>query len=217
MKIYQQRFIEFLLRRKVLAFGKFKLNSGRISPYFFNTGLLNTGEDLSKLGSFYAEALVNSGISFNLLFGPAYKGIPITTSTAIALSHYYNLNLPYCFNRKEVKDHGEGGNIVGQSPNPKSHIMIIDDVITTGKAIRDSIKLIQSCQAKPAGIIVSLDRQEYGKSKLSAIQELECDYGCQIVSIIEIHHLIQYLKKTPGMGKHLKAITNYHEQYGSLL
>ncbi len=212
MKPYQRQFIEFALNKQVLKFGEFTLKSGRQSPYFFNAGLFNTGRDLALLGRFYAEALVDSGVDFDLLFGPAYKGIPIATTTAVALSEHHERDVPYCFNRKEAKDHGEGGNLVG-SPL-QGRVMLVDDVITAGTAIRESMEIIQANGATLAGVMISLDRQERGSGELSAIQEVERDYGCQVIAIITLNDLIAYLAEKPEMANHLAAVEAYRQQYG---
>lgn len=181
MKAYQKEFIEFAIERGVLKFGEFTLKSGRTSPYFFNAGLFNKGSDLARLGRFYAEALVDSGIDFDVLFGPAYKGIPIATATAVALYDQHNQDTPYCFNRKEKKDHGEGGNLVGSALEGK--VMLVDDVITAGTAIREAMDIVQANGAELSGVLIALDRQEKGKGELSAIQEVERDFGAKVVSI----------------------------------
>lgn len=212
MKEYQVAFIEFALARKVLRFGEFTLKSGRTSPYFFNAGLFNTGGDLARLGRFYAAALMDAGIEFDLLFGPAYKGIPIATTTAVALNDHHNLDVPYCFNRKEAKTHGEGGSLVGSEL--KGRVMLVDDVITAGTAIRESMDIIAAHQATLAGVLIALDRQEKGKGELSAIQEVERDFGCKIVSIVKLADLIQYLSAKPGMEAELASVSAYREQYG---
>ncbi|ELY3468503.1 orotate phosphoribosyltransferase [Cronobacter universalis] len=212
MKPYQRQFIEFALNKQVLKFGEFTLKSGRQSPYFFNAGLFNTGRDLALLGRFYAEALVDSGIDFDLLFGPAYKGIPIATTTAVALSEHHERDVPYCFNRKEAKNHGEGGNLVG-SPL-QGRVMLVDDVITAGTAIRESMEVIQANGATLAGVMIALDRQERGRGDLSAIQEVERDYGCQVIAIITLNELIAYLAEKPEMANHLAAVEAYRQQYG---
>jgi orotate phosphoribosyltransferase len=167
MKAYQREFIEFALNKQVLKFGEFTLKSGRISPYFFNAGLFNTGRDLALLGRFYAEALIDSGIDFDLVFGPAYKGIPIATTTVVALAEQHERDVPYCFNRKEAKDHGEGGTLVGSPLQGK--VMLVDDVITAGTAIRESMEIINANNASLAGVLISLDRQERGRADISAI------------------------------------------------
>ncbi|GKV77162.1 orotate phosphoribosyltransferase [Pectobacterium carotovorum subsp. carotovorum] len=212
MKAYQRQFIEFALSKQVLKFGEFTLKSGRISPYFFNAGLFNTGRDLALLGRFYAEALVDSGVEFDLLFGPAYKGIPIATTAAVALAEHHDRDLPYCFNRKEAKDHGEGGSLVG-SPL-QGRVMLVDDVITAGTAIRESMEIIGAHGATLAGVMIALDRQERGRADLSAIQEVERDYQCKVISIITLTDLIAYLAEKPEMAAHLDAVKAYREQFG---
>ncbi|MEL7630236.1 orotate phosphoribosyltransferase [Pectobacterium aroidearum] len=212
MKAYQRQFIEFALSKQVLKFGEFTLKSGRISPYFFNAGLFNTGRDLALLGRFYAEALVDSGVEFDLLFGPAYKGIPIATTAAVALAEHHDRDLPYCFNRKEAKDHGEGGSLVG-SPL-QGRVMLVDDVITAGTAIRESMAIISAHGATLAGVMIALDRQERGRADLSAIQEVERDYQCKVISIITLKELIAYLAEKPEMAAHLDAVQAYREQFG---
>jgi orotate phosphoribosyltransferase len=212
VKAYQREFIEFALARQVLRFGEFTLKSGRTSPYFFNAGLFNTGKDLARLGRFYAAALMDSGIEFDLLFGPAYKGIPIATTTAVALCDHHDVDIPYCFNRKEAKTHGEGGSLVGSEL--KGKVMLVDDVITAGTAIRESMEIINAHNAQLAGVLIALDRQEKGKGELSAIQEVERDFGCQIVSIIKLADLISYLSEKPGMEAELASVSAYREQYG---
>ncbi len=212
MKAYQREFIEFALEKEVLKFGEFTLKSGRKSPYFFNAGLFNTGRDLARLGRFYAAALVDAGIDFDVLFGPAYKGIPIATTTAVALADHHDIDTPYCFNRKEAKDHGEGGNLVGS--DLVGRIMLVDDVITAGTAIRESMSLIQAKGADLAGVLVAIDRQEKGKAELSAIQEVERDFACQVVSIISLGDLITYLEEQGASQAHLDAVKAYRAQYG---
>lgn len=212
MKAYQRQFIEFALNKQVLKFGEFTLKSGRTSPYFFNAGLFNTGRDLALLGRFYAEALVDAGIDFDLLFGPAYKGIPIATTTAVALAEHHDRDVPYCFNRKEAKTHGEGGSLVG-SPL-QGRVMLVDDVITAGTAIRESMEIINASGASLAGVLISLDRQERGRGEVSAIQEVERDYHCKVISIVTLQDLIAYLAEKPEMVEHLAAVRAYREQYG---
>ncbi len=212
MKAYQREFIEFALEKQVLKFGEFTLKSGRKSPYFFNAGLFNTGRDLARLGRFYAAALVDSGIEFDLLFGPAYKGIPIATTTAVALADHHDVDTPYCFNRKEAKDHGEGGNLVGSKL--EGRVMLVDDVITAGTAIRESMELIQANKADLAGVLVAIDRQEKGKGELSAIQEVERDFGCAVISIVSLTDLITYLEQQGNNTEHLEAVKAYRAQYG---
>jgi orotate phosphoribosyltransferase len=212
MKAYQREFIEFALEKEVLKFGEFTLKSGRKSPYFFNAGLFNTGRDLARLGRFYAAALADSGIEFDVLFGPAYKGIPIATTTAVALADHHDIDMPYCFNRKEAKDHGEGGNLVGSAL--EGRIMLVDDVITAGTAIRESMEIIKANGADLAGVLVAIDRQEKGKGELSAIQEVERDFGCAVISIVSLTDLITYLEEKGGSAEHLEAVKAYRAEFG---
>lgn len=216
MKAYQREFIEFALRKQVLRFGEFTLKSGRKSPYFFNAGLFNTGRDLAQLGRFYAAALNESGVEFDLLFGPAYKGIPIATTTAVALADHYDRDVPYCFNRKEAKTHGEGGNLVGSEL--QGRVMLVDDVITAGTAIRESMEIIAANHATLAGVMIALNRMERGQGELSAIQEVERDYGCQVIAIITLNDLISYLEEQvasqPELAPHLDAVRAYRAEYG---
>lgn len=212
MKAYQREFIEFALEKQVLKFGEFTLKSGRKSPYFFNAGLFNTGRDLARLGRFYAAALADSGIEFDVLFGPAYKGIPIATTTAVALADHHNIDTPYCFNRKEAKNHGEGGNLVGSVL--EGRIMLVDDVITAGTAIRESMQIIQANGADLAGVLVAIDRQEKGKGELSAIQEVERDFGCAVISIVSLSDLITYLEDKGDATEHLDAVKAYRAEFG---
>lgn len=212
MKAYQREFIEFALEKEVLKFGEFTLKSGRKSPYFFNAGLFNTGRDLARLGRFYAAALADSGIEFDVLFGPAYKGIPIATTTAVALADHHDIDTPYCFNRKEAKDHGEGGNLVGSAL--EGRIMLVDDVITAGTAIRESMGIIKANGADLAGVLVAIDRQEKGKGELSAIQEVERDFGCAVISIVSLGDLITYLEEKGNATEHLEAVKAYRAEYG---
>lgn len=212
MKDYQKEFIEFALEKQVLKFGEFTLKSGRTSPYFFNAGLFNTGRDLARLGRFYAAALADSGIEFDVLFGPAYKGIPIATTTAVALADHHDVDTPYCFNRKEKKDHGEGGSLVGAEL--KGKIMLVDDVITAGTAIRESMEIIQQNGADLSGVLIALDRQEKGKGELSAIQEVERDFGTKVISIVTLGDLISYLKTNPAYAEFLPKVEEYRANYG---
>ena len=212
MKVYQREFIEFALEKQVLKFGEFTLKSGRQSPYFFNAGLFNSGRDLAKLGRYYAAALVDSGIAYDVLFGPAYKGIPIASATAVQLAELHDVDMPWCFNRKEAKDHGEGGNLVG-SPL-KGRIMLVDDVITAGTAIRESMDLIQANGAELAGVLIALDRQEKGKGELSAIQEVQRDYNAPVIAIITLSDLISYLETQPEMAEHLEKVKEYRVTFG---
>ncbi|AHG86917.1 Orotate phosphoribosyltransferase [Bibersteinia trehalosi USDA-ARS-USMARC-190] len=212
MQQYKHDFIEFALSRNVLKFGEFTLKSGRQSPYFFNAGLFSTGQDLAKLGEFYAQAIQASGIQFDVLFGPAYKGIPIATTVAVALFNQFNLDKPCCFNRKEAKDHGEGGNLIG-SPL-KGDILLVDDVITAGTAIRESMEIIQANQANLARVLIALNRKEKGKGELSAIQEVERDYGCQVFSIIDFDDLLQFIEQSPQYEPYLAKMKAYRAKYG---
>lgn len=216
MKNYQREFIEFALAKNVLRFGEFTLKSGRTSPYFFNAGLFNTGGDLAKLGRYYASALADSNIEFDLLFGPAYKGIPIATTTAVALADHHNMDLPYCFNRKEAKTHGEGGSLVGSPLQGK--VMLVDDVITAGTAIRESMEIIKDHGAELSGVLIALDRQEKGQGELSAIQEVERDFGTKVISIVTLADLISYLEEKvdqdPSLIDSLNSIKLYRENYG---
>ena len=212
MKDYQKDFISFAIERGVLKFGEFTLKSGRTSPYFFNAGLFNKGSDLAKLGRFYAAALMDAKVEFDVLFGPAYKGIPIATATAVALYDHHQKDTPYCFNRKEKKDHGEGGNLVGSELNGK--IMLVDDVITAGTAIRESMEIVEANGASLAGVLIALDRQEQGKGELSAIQEVERDFGATIISIVGLNDIIEFLKDDPEFNQHLPKVQAYREQYG---
>jgi len=212
MQDYKTKFIEFAINRNVLRFGQFTLKSGRLSPYFFNAGLFNTGADLALLGKCYAEALTQSGIAFDVLFGPAYKGIPIATTTAVALATEHQRSVPYCFNRKEAKAHGEGGSLVGSEL--KGNIMLVDDVITAGTAIRESMELIAQHEANLAGVLIALDRQEKGQGKLSAIQEVERDFGTKVISIVTLGDVVEYLQTKPEYAEHLVNVTAYREQYG---
>ncbi|MBG3105281.1 orotate phosphoribosyltransferase [Proteus mirabilis] len=212
MKAYQRHFIELALAKNVLKFGEFTLKSGRVSPYFFNAGLFNTGRDLALLGQFYAQTLIDNHVPCDVLFGPAYKGIPIATTTAVALVEHRDMDVPYCFNRKEAKDHGEGGTLVG-SPLT-GNVVIVDDVITAGTAIRESMEIIKQHDATLSGVLLSLDRQEKGHGSLSAIQELERDYQCQVYSIITLDDLISYLTESETLSAHLPAVKAYRERYG---
>lgn len=212
MKDYQKAFIEFALEKQVLKFGEFTLKSGRTSPYFFNAGLFNTGRDLARLGRFYAAALVDSGISYDVLFGPAYKGIPIATTTAVALADHHDHDTPYCFNRKEAKTHGEGGSLVGAEL--KGNIMLVDDVITAGTAIRESMTIIEQAGAALSGVLIALDRQEKGKGELSAIQEVERDFGTKVISIVTLSDVVSFLKESPDFAEFLPSVEAYRAQYG---
>ena len=210
---YQKDFIEFAIQQQVLRFGEFHLKSGRVSPYFFNAGLFNTGEALYRLGHSYAQALVNSQLAFDVLFGPAYKGIPLAASTATLLASEYQRPTPYAFNRKEAKDHGEGGQLVGASLQGQ-RVVLIDDVITAGTAIREVLPLLEAEGAKLSGVIIALDRQEKGAGERSAIQEVEQDLGVPVLSIIQLQHILEYLALDPSLEPHRAAIQAYREAYG---
>ena len=212
MHDYQREFLDFAIERGVLRFGQFTLKSGRTSPYFFNTGLFDTGGALARLGRFYAQTIIDSGLEFDMLFGPAYKGIPLATAVGVALADHHGRDLPYCFNRKEAKDHGEGGTLVGAPL--KGRVLIVDDVITAGTAIRESMEIIQAAGAQCAGVAISLDRQERGRGELSAIQEVERDYGLSVMSIARLGDLIDYLEGREGMEAELKAVRGYRAEYG---
>ena len=212
MQTYKQEFIQFCLSRNVLKFGEFTLKSGRVSPYFFNAGLFNTGKDLAKLGEFYAQAIQAKGIKFDVLFGPAYKGIPIATTVAVALANQFDVDKPCCFNRKEAKDHGEGGNLIGSEL--KGDILLVDDVITAGTAIRESMAIIQANQANLAGVLIALNRKERGKGELSAIQEVERDYQCDVFSIIDFDDLLHFIEQSPQYSPYLPQMQDYRAEYG---
>ena len=212
MKDYQREFIDFAISAGVLRFGEFTLKSGRNSPYFFNAGLFNTGEHLARLGRCYAQAISDSQIDFDVLFGPAYKGIPLAAATSIALADHHQHNVPWCFNRKEAKNHGEGGNLVGAGLSGK--ILVIDDVITAGTAIRESVDIISQAGATLSGVVIALDRQERGRDERSAIQEVEETLGIKVTSIVTLADLLDYLRDKPGHATELQNIEHYREQYG---
>ncbi len=212
MHAYQRDFIRFAIDRGVLRFGEFTLKSGRTSPYFFNAGLFNTGTALAQLGKYYAAAVVESGIAFDVLFGPAYKGIPLAAATAVQLAEHHGIDIPWCFNRKEAKDHGEGGSLVG-SPL-EGDILIIDDVITAGTAIREVMQIITAQKAKAAGVLIALNRQERGNGELSAIQEVERDFGIPVVSIVSLDQVLEFLANDAELKQHLPAVQAYRAQYG---
>ncbi|MGB5260303.1 MAG: orotate phosphoribosyltransferase [Gammaproteobacteria bacterium] len=212
MKDYQRDFIDFAIRAGVLRFGEFTLKSGRTSPYFFNAGLFNTGEHLANLGRCYAQAIIDSGIDFDVLFGPAYKGIPLATAAAVSLAEHHRLNKPWCFNRKEAKGHGEGGNLVGAPLDGR--ILVIDDVITAGTAIRESVDIIEGAGATLAGVVIALDRQERGQGDRSAIQEVEQSLGVTVASIVKLEHLLEYLETRDDRAGDVARIKAYRQQYG---
>lgn len=212
---YQREFIQFAIDQGVLRFGQFTLKSGRVSPYFFNAGLFNSGAALAKLGRFYATAIQQSGLPFDVMLGPAYKGIPLAATTAVALADHHQRDVPYVFNRKEAKTHGEGGNLVGAPL--KGRVLIIDDVITAGTAIREVMEIINKEGAEPAAVVIALNRQERGKAELSAIQEVERDYGMPVVSIVSLDNLVEFLEEQGEMAEQLAAITQYRTEYGVAL
>jgi orotate phosphoribosyltransferase len=212
MLAFQRAFIEFALSRNVLRFGEFELKSGRKSPYFFNAGLFHRGADLAALGRFYAEAIVQAKVDYDLLFGPAYKGIPLVSATAIALADHHACDRPWAFNRKEAKDHGEGGLIVGAPL--EGRVLIIDDVITAGTAIRETMSLLEARGATPAAVVVALDRAERGSGERSAIQEIEQHYRIPVIPIIRLQNLISFLNEAPEFREHAVRIEQYRAQYG---
>jgi orotate phosphoribosyltransferase len=212
MQDYQREFLDFALDLGVLRFGEFTLKSGRVSPYFFNAGLFNTGAALARLGRFYAQAIVDSGIKFDVLYGPAYKGIPLAAVTAAALYDQHRIDVPYAFNRKEAKSHGEGGSIVGHPL--QGNILIIDDVITAGTAIRESMDIIAAEGARPVGVVIALDRQERGKGERSAIQEVESDYGMSVAAIVRLQELVDFVGQRGDAAGHLENIVAYRREYG---
>ena len=214
MQEFQTNFLHFVIENKILCFGEFTLKSGRVSPYFFNAGLFNTGEKLSFLARCYAAAIVDAGIEYDVLFGPAYKGIPLATATSMALANEHKVNKPYCFNRKEAKAHGEGGSIVGAALS--GDVLIVDDVITAGTAVREAAEIIGSNGAHLNGIAVAMDRQEKGTGSLSAIQEIEQLYQIKVVSIISLQDIVNYLTASQNeqLQPYLDAVVAYREEYG---
>jgi len=213
MQDYQRQFIELAMSSEVLRFGEFTLKSGRTSPYFFNAGLFNSGNALAQLGRCYAQAIIDSGIEYDVLFGPAYKGIPVAAVTVMALAAEHGQDVPYAFNRKEAKAHGEGGNIVG-APLAGQRVLIIDDVITAGTAIREAVDIIKAEKAEPAGVLIALDRQEKGQGDLSAVQEVERDFGFKVSNIITMENLINYLSEDNSQADMLNLMKKYRSQYG---
>jgi len=217
MSHFRQDFIRFAIEQEVLCFGEFKTKAGRLSPFFFNAGLFNDGESLKQLTQFYAQAILFSKVPFDMLYGPAYKGIPLAAGTAIALAEK-GRNVPYCFNRKEAKDHGEGGSTVGAAL--QGRVLIIDDVISAGTSVRESIALIRAAGATPCGVVIALDRMELGQQtgrnedELSAAQEVQRDYDIPVVSIATLNDLLGYLQDNPAMAKNLQAVQSYRDRYG---
>jgi len=214
VKDYKQKFLDYVIDRQILRFGEFTLKSGRKSPYFFNAGLFNTGSALSLIGKSYAACIAESNLDFDVMFGPAYKGIPLASASAIALSEHFQRDVPYCFNRKEAKDHGEGGTMVGAPL--KGRVLVVDDVITAGTAIREVMAIIDAAGATAAGIVVALDRQERGQGELSAIGEISRDYKVPVFSIISLDQIIHYLglKGNSELEAWLPAMKRYQESYG---
>lgn len=213
MQEYQREFIRFALDKQVLRFGEFTLKSGRKSPYFFNAGLFNTGSALGRLGRFYAQAFVHSGLDdIDVIFGPAYKGIPLAAVTAVSLAESFDRDVPYCFNRKEAKDHGEGGSLVGAPL--KGRVLIIDDVITAGTAVREVMDIIKAAGAEPAAVMIALNREERGQGQLSAIQEVERDFGIPVVSIVSLTQVLAFLQEDADLRHHLPAVQAYREEFG---
>ncbi len=211
MSDFKQDFIRFAIASQVLCFGEFKTKAGRLSPYFFNTGLFSDGASLRQLGQFYAKAILSAGIEFDILFGPAYKGIPLVAAVAIALAEA-GRNAPFAFNRKEAKDHGEGGTIVGAALSGR--VLIVDDVISAGTSVRESVALIQANGATPCGVMIALDRQERGSGELSAVQEVTRHYGLPVTGIATLADIVAYLQSQPEMAGNLQAVLRYREQYG---
>lgn len=212
MQKYQYDFIQLAIKHQALCFGEFTLKSGRTSPYFFNAGRFQTGSALAELGRYYAAAIKEAKIDFDIIFGPAYKGIPLAATTAIALADGFEHDLPYCYNRKEAKDHGEGGTLVGAPLQGK--VLIVDDVITAGTAVREVMSIINAAGAKPAAVLIGLNRQEKGQGNLSAIQEVEQSFGIPVVSIINLNHIIHYLENQPNQESMVASIKAYRATYG---
>ena len=208
---FRQEFIEFALGQNVLRFGEFKTKAGRLSPYFFNAGLFNDGAALDRLSQFYARAILASGMAIDMLFGPAYKGIPLVAVSALALARS-GLNLPFAFNRKEAKDHGEGGSIIGAPL--RGRVLIIDDVISAGTSVRESVELIRAAGATPCGVVIALDRMEQGSGKLSAVQEVERDYGIPVLAVATLDDLLAFLRERPDFKEYQAAVTRYRQEYG---
>ncbi|MGA8146000.1 MAG: orotate phosphoribosyltransferase [Gallionellaceae bacterium] len=212
MSAFRQDFIRFAVAQNVLRFGEFQTKAGRMSPYFFNSGLFNNGAALRELCQFYAQAILASEVKFDMLFGPAYKGIPLAAGTAIALVEQ-GRDVPYCFNRKEAKDHGEGGATVGAPL--RGRVLIIDDVISAGTSVRESIELIRAAGAMPCAVLIALDRMERGQGNISAVQEVQADYGIPVVAIATLDDLQEYLRNTPEMEQNLIAVQTYRNLYGA--
>jgi orotate phosphoribosyltransferase len=212
MSDFKREFVDFAVRRGVLCFGEFKTKAGRMSPYFFNAGLFNDGAALGELGRFYAQAILASDIGFDMLFGPAYKGIPLVAAVSIALAGM-GRNVPFAYNRKEVKDHGEGGAVVGATL--KGRVLMVDDVISAGTSVRESVRLIRAEGATPAGVMVALDRMERGQETLSAVQEVSREFGLPVATIATLDDVVGYLEQDPARAPQLEAVRRYREQYGA--
>jgi orotate phosphoribosyltransferase len=213
MRAYQKEFLDFAIETGVLRFGEFTLKSGRTSPYFFNSGLFNTGRSLARLGRFYAEAMIDAGLQYDVLFGPAYKGIPLVASIGIALADHHDRDVPYAFNRKEAKDHGEGGTIVGSEL--RGEVLIVDDVISAGTSVRESVDLIRTNGAAPAGVMIALNRQEKGSGVKSAIQEVEESLGIPVASIVKLEDLLSYLDGHEELSRYAATVQAYRDSYGA--
>jgi orotate phosphoribosyltransferase len=213
MQDYQRSFIDFALERQALRFGSFTLKSGRQSPYFFNTGVFDSGAALARLGEYYAAALLASGLPFDMLYGPAYKGIPLGAAVAISLSRDHGRDVPFCFNRKEAKDHGEGGNTLGAPL--AGRVVIVDDVISAGTSVNESVAIIRAAGAEPAGVMISLDRQERGQGTLSAAQEVEQRHAMPVLSIVTLADVVSYLHERGDAGQDIAAIADYLGRYGA--
>ena len=211
MRSHQKEFIEMILAKQVLRFGDFTLKSGRTSPYFFNAGLINDGVSLARLGAAYAQAILDSGVEFDMIFGPAYKGIPLATATAVALAEHQRRNVPLAYNRKEAKAHGEGGSLIGAPL--EGAVLIVDDVVTAGTAVRESVNLIKAAGAKPAGVVLALDRQERGIGPHSAVQEIQATFGIPVIRLITLDHLIEYLE-AGGDSDELASLQNHRRTFG---
>ena len=212
MQDYQRQFLEFAIGRDVLRFGEFTLKSGRVSPYFFNAGLFDSSMALARLGRYYARAIVDAGLKFDTLFGPAYKGIPLVAAVAIALAEQHDLDVPWCFNRKEAKDHGEGGTIVGAPL--RGRVLIVDDVITAGTAIRETMAILDAHGAMPAGVMIALDRRERGQGELSAVQEVERAHNITVTPIVTLDDVVTFLAEQPEQTEFLEKMRDYRAQYG---
>lgn len=210
---YRQEFLEFAIKNNILRFGEFITKAGRTSPYFFNAGLFNTGYKLQRLGEFYARAISDSEVHFDMLFGPAYKGIPLVSAVSIGLLDLNDDDIPFAFNRKEAKDHGEGGNLVGSEL--KGNVLIIDDVISAGTSVRESVEIIQKAGAKVAGVVIAIDRMEKGKGELSAVQEVQQQFGIPVLSIANLNDLLKHLEHQPELKRYEQAVRAYREQYGA--